>query len=176
MKPQVIDELVRETYDADPAVRKHAARELCTCALHVDRAAVWERIFELTRDDDLGVRRTGLHTLIDGSPRAREADVVAAVGGMESAARGQLGHGSSRKTRRKKVSFSGAQISPRNFCFTFSAASSGPAPSSTRRQYNAPTSQHFRARIWADRGARTVPFFNLYDDIQITQLGAMLAS
>ena len=23
---------------------------------------------------------------------------------------------------------------------------------------------------------RTVPFFNLYDDIQITQLGAMLAS
>ena len=100
MKPQVIDELVRETYDADPAVRKHAARELCTCALHVDRAAVWERIFELTRDDDLGVRRTGLHTLIDGSPRAREADVVAAVGGMESAARGQLGHGSSRKTYR----------------------------------------------------------------------------
>ena len=29
-----------------------------------------------------------------------------------------------------------------------------------------------RARIWADRGARTVPFFNLYDDIQITQLAA----
>ena len=38
------------------------------------------------------------------------------------------------------------------------------------------TQRHFRARIWADRGARTVPFFNLYDDIQITQLGAMLAS
>lgn len=84
MKPQVIDELLRETYDRDPAVRKHATRELCPCSLHVDRAEVWERIFELTEDDDVGVRRIALHTLIDGSPRDREADVVAALEGMRN--------------------------------------------------------------------------------------------
>ncbi len=82
MQPRTIDEVLRETYDPDPALRKQAVRDLCPCELKLNDAATWDRILELTCDPDLGVRRNALHTLIDGSPREREADVVAALEGM----------------------------------------------------------------------------------------------
>ena len=74
--------MLRETYDADPALRKRAVRELCPCELKVNHSETWDRILELTCDRDVGVRRNALHTLIDGSPREREPEVVGALEGM----------------------------------------------------------------------------------------------
>jgi HEAT repeat protein len=82
MQPKPIDEVLRETYDADPALRKRAVRQLCPCLLKLNDRQAWDRILELTRDGDLGVRRNALHTLIDGSPRDRESEVVGALEGM----------------------------------------------------------------------------------------------
>lgn len=78
MQPAAIESLVAETYDPDPSVRKQATRELCPCEIKVNRPDVWKRILELTRDPDLGVRRTALHTLVDGSPRELQSEVAAA--------------------------------------------------------------------------------------------------
>ena len=82
MQPRTIDEVLRETYDADPALRKRAVRELCPCELKVNDSEAWDRILELTRDRAVGVRRNALHTLIDGSPREREPEIVGALEGM----------------------------------------------------------------------------------------------
>lgn len=82
MQPRPIEEVLRETYAPDPALRKSAVRLLCPCELKVNDRAAWDRILELTRDRDLGVRRNALHTLVDGSPREREPEVVEALEGM----------------------------------------------------------------------------------------------
>lgn len=82
MEPRTIDDVLNESYSAKPAVRKAAVRDLCPCELKIDHAQVWDRILELTRDPDAGVRRGALHSLIDGSPRAREKDVVEALEAM----------------------------------------------------------------------------------------------
>ena len=82
MKARTIDDALRESYAPDPALRKRAVRALCPCELKVNDSDVWDRILELTRDRDVGVRRNALHTLIDGSPRAREQEVVDALEGL----------------------------------------------------------------------------------------------
>ncbi len=82
MKLQSVESALGETYDPDPRIRKRATRDLCPCELQRDDEAVWKRLLELTRDTDLGVRRNALHAMIDGSPRSRECDVVAALEGM----------------------------------------------------------------------------------------------
>jgi hypothetical protein len=40
---------------------------------------VWDRTLEMASDADVKVRATVLHLLCDGSPRERNAEVVAAV-------------------------------------------------------------------------------------------------
>lgn len=69
MDRETLASLLRDTHDADPAVRRHAARELCPCEIKVNDGQVWDRILELCGDPDVSVRRSVLHTMIDGSPR-----------------------------------------------------------------------------------------------------------
>jgi HEAT repeat protein len=84
LERKTIDGVLQETYSAKPAERKAAVRELCPCELKIDNNDVWFRILELTRDPDAGVRRGALYSLIDGSPRAREEEVVRALEGMRN--------------------------------------------------------------------------------------------
>jgi hypothetical protein len=74
-----IDELLERTFNGNPAVRANALRELCPC--HVKRydERVWNRVLEMVEDPSEKVRRHVFHLLGDGSPREREADVVAAI-------------------------------------------------------------------------------------------------
>jgi hypothetical protein len=74
-----IDSWLELTFDADGKIRSRAVRQLCPCHVkrHDDR--IWERIFAMAEDDDLSVRRTVLHALGDGSPRALEQRVVATL-------------------------------------------------------------------------------------------------
>ena len=82
MKPRGIDELLRQSYDPDPTLRKWAVRELCPCELKLNDSDTWDRILEMTSDFNVGVRRNALHALIDGSPREREPEVIGALEGM----------------------------------------------------------------------------------------------
>jgi HEAT repeat protein len=70
------------TYDLDPKVRAAAVRALCPCQLKADHPRVWDRLLEMARDESVVVRRNVFHVLADGSPRHREAQVVAVVEGM----------------------------------------------------------------------------------------------
>ena len=79
---QSIEIALEETYDQDPRVRKRATRELCPCEVKHDVPLVWSRLFELTKDPDINVRRIALHTLIDGPPHRYETEVISALEGM----------------------------------------------------------------------------------------------
>ena len=82
MQTRTLDDVLQDSYSAKPAERKRAVRELCPCELKIDNSRVWNRILELTRDENVGVRKGALHSLIDGSPRAREREVIEALEGM----------------------------------------------------------------------------------------------
>ncbi len=81
MKAKIAQALER-TYDPDPKVRRAGLLQLCPCHVRADFPAIWDRLFELRRDHDAGVRSLVLHSLCDGSPRAREAEVLEAVEGI----------------------------------------------------------------------------------------------
>ena len=71
-----LTEFVDLTRDADPKNRAKALRELCPCHIRKDVEAFWNRIFEMTLDEDAHVRYQALHNLIDGSPKGREEQVI----------------------------------------------------------------------------------------------------
>lgn len=79
MDAQSIDALLSETRHANARRRRTAVRELCPCVVRANHTRIWDRIFELIRDPDLGVRRVAFHALIDGSPKDREAEVLASA-------------------------------------------------------------------------------------------------
>lgn len=78
-----VDELLEETRDPDPAVRREALHRLCPCTLKANDARAWDRILQMVADEDPKVRAQVLHTLADGSPREREPDVAAAIERMQ---------------------------------------------------------------------------------------------
>ena len=82
LSDQEIDRALELTRDPEPRVRQAALMNLCPCHLQADRSEVWERVFELAEDADLGVRKQVLHTLGDGSPRRLEGRVVATLASM----------------------------------------------------------------------------------------------
>ena len=79
LRPHEVRALREQLRAADPAARRRAAQALCPCHVRGDDADVWDRLLGLVDDPEVGVRRTVLHALIDGSPRHREAEVVHAI-------------------------------------------------------------------------------------------------
>ena len=79
MKAVKIEELIEATYNPDSKERKAATRELCPCEIKAYIPEMWDRLLELADDPDDDVRRIVLHTLIDGSPKQREQDIVASI-------------------------------------------------------------------------------------------------
>jgi hypothetical protein len=73
-----IDALLEQTSDGNPKVRAQAVQSLCPCHVKRNDAQVWDRVLALVDDPSLDVRRWVFHLLGDGSPREREAEVVAA--------------------------------------------------------------------------------------------------
>jgi hypothetical protein len=73
-----IDALLERTDDADPKIRAHAVQSLCPCHVKRNDERVWDRVLGLVDDPSRDVRRWVFHLLGDGSPREREAQVVAA--------------------------------------------------------------------------------------------------
>lgn len=77
-----IDRVLALTHDPEPRVRQAALMNLCPCHLRSDMPEVWERVFELASDANVGVRKQVLHTLGDGSPGRLEERVVATLESM----------------------------------------------------------------------------------------------
>jgi hypothetical protein len=77
-----IDDLLQRTEASDPIVRQEAVQLLCPCHVQADIQPVWNRLIAMVGDPDTDVRATILHTLCDGSPREREAEVVEALDRM----------------------------------------------------------------------------------------------
>lgn len=78
-----IDDLLALTHSDDARERNDALRELCPCQVKLNDRRVWDRALEMVVDPDVKVRGTVLHLLCDGSPRERNAEVVAAVARMQ---------------------------------------------------------------------------------------------
>lgn len=82
MCDETISEYLRRTYDPDPRKRKAALKDLCPCHVRADIPELWERIFELLKDEEGIVRDQALHALGDGSPSHLEERIVEAVEGL----------------------------------------------------------------------------------------------
>ncbi|HEX2476787.1 MAG TPA: HEAT repeat domain-containing protein [Lacipirellulaceae bacterium] len=74
-----IDTLLQQTTDPNPKIRAKTVQSLCPCHVKRNEARVWDRVLELVEDPALEVRRWVFHLLGDGSPRDREAQIVAAM-------------------------------------------------------------------------------------------------
>ena len=74
-----LEEFMKATHDPSAKVRRMALRELCPCHIKHDVKEFWDRIIEMTTDEDAEVRYQVLHNLCDGSPASREDDVIAAL-------------------------------------------------------------------------------------------------
>lgn len=72
------------TRDARPRVRQAALMNLCPCHLRADVPEVWERVFEMAADEDVGVRRQVVHTLGDGSPGRLQQRVLRTLESMRN--------------------------------------------------------------------------------------------
>lgn len=94
-----VEDQLSLTYSEDARMRALAVKALCPCRVWRETStsssstAFWDRIIEMVKDEDEGVRKVVLHTLADGSPHSREDDVV---GALEC-----LAHDSCEKIRRK---------------------------------------------------------------------------
>ncbi len=76
-------DLLQLTHSKAAKERARAIRQLCPCRIKQHDQAVWDRVFELAKDEAAVVRRHVLHLLADGSPRVLEERVVAAIEGMQ---------------------------------------------------------------------------------------------
>jgi len=82
MHPDELTAAIDQTKDDDPKQRRAALMAMCPCHVRSNVQEVWDRLFEMQADEDAGVRSIILHCLTDGSPRAREEEVVAALEGL----------------------------------------------------------------------------------------------
>jgi hypothetical protein len=80
--PEEVEGWLSLTHHDDPKLRSKAVRSLCPCHVKRQDDQIWERIFEMASDEDTHVRSTVLHALGDGSPRALEPQVIAALESM----------------------------------------------------------------------------------------------
>ena len=84
MREDALDSLLEQTHAADADVRRHAVRELCPCEIKFNSPRAWTRLTEMVDDPDVAVRRSVFHVLIDGSPRDRQGEIVAALERMRN--------------------------------------------------------------------------------------------
>lgn len=78
-----IEGLLVQSYDPSPDVRRRAVHALCPCSVQANDDRVWDRLLEMAGDEDVRVRGDVFHTLCDGSPRSRQAEIVAVLERMQ---------------------------------------------------------------------------------------------
>lgn len=79
-----IDEIIEITKHSDPQVRAQAIRSICPCQVLDKIDLFWDRVLEMTNDEDETVRENVLHVLCDGSPDYLEDRIIQAVQGFNN--------------------------------------------------------------------------------------------
>ena len=74
-----LDDWLALTHHPDAPVRARAIGDACPCHMKKNVPELWDRLIEMVADEDAKVRSHVFHILGDGSPRAREAEIVAAL-------------------------------------------------------------------------------------------------
>lgn len=69
-------EIIELSKSKSPGVRLKAIQRLCPCRVLDDIKIFWDRIFEMTYDDDPKIRYQVLHNMCDGSPPEYENKVL----------------------------------------------------------------------------------------------------
>ena len=69
-------EIIELSKSKSPDVRLKAIQRLCPCRVLDDIKIFWDRIFEMTYDEDPKVRYQVLHNMCDGSPQEYENKVL----------------------------------------------------------------------------------------------------
>ena len=82
IKPLTISDLLEQTHDKNPRVRKEAVKLLCPCEVKFDSDEVWDRLFEMVEDEDDNVRSLVFHNFTDGVPKERNERAVAVIESM----------------------------------------------------------------------------------------------
>lgn len=72
-------EILKRSYSKDPVERKAALKSMCPCKVKREIDPFWQRIVEMTKDENASVRYQVLHSLCDGSPARIEELVVETV-------------------------------------------------------------------------------------------------
>jgi hypothetical protein len=80
--PRSLQEALDASRDPNPEVRRLAVRDLCPCQVKMKDREVWDRVFEMTRDPNLRVRRNAFHAIIDGLPGALTEQAVKTLEAM----------------------------------------------------------------------------------------------
>ena len=75
-RPDEVEYLLELSRSDVPEERRVAVRDLCTCRVQSDNAAIWDRLMELAHDPDVGVRRDVLHSMTDSTPAGRVSTVL----------------------------------------------------------------------------------------------------
>lgn len=78
-----IEGLLAQSHDPSPEVRRRAVHAMCPCRVLANDGHIWDRLLEMTADEDVRVRGDVFHTLCDGSPRSRQAEIVHVLGRMQ---------------------------------------------------------------------------------------------
>jgi hypothetical protein len=71
-----VTEIIELSKSKSPDVRLKAIQRLCPCRVLDDIKIFWDRIFEMTYDEDPKVRYQVLHNMCDGSPPEYENKVL----------------------------------------------------------------------------------------------------
>jgi len=79
-----IDEIIMYTRSPDPQIRLTAVKQICPCKTKSDIDEFWDRMIQLTKDEDWRVREQVLHNLCDGSPPEMESRVMEVVEKLKS--------------------------------------------------------------------------------------------
>lgn len=77
-----VQDAIDLSFHADPKQRAEAVRALCPCVVQADLPRAWNRLIAMAGDESVIVRRNVFHVLADGSPRHREAEIIAVLEGM----------------------------------------------------------------------------------------------
>ena len=78
-KTEDMFELIELTKRPNNQVRLKASQQMCPCRVGIDIPEFWQRLFEMSTDEDAKVRYQVMHNLCDGSPPQYEQDIMECI-------------------------------------------------------------------------------------------------
>ena len=78
-KTEDMFELIELSKAPNTEVRLKAIQQMCPCRVDGDVPEFWERLFEMTKDEDSRIRFQVMHNMCDGSSRKYENRIMECI-------------------------------------------------------------------------------------------------